>query len=83
MHNLSIGPVIRDDLFERLNIPDAEQYRTRVDLAYRLVQAVRGVDRDRAAERLGIEPSELTKLLSARIDGVSQARLEELLQRLN
>lgn len=82
MHDLSIGPLIRDDLFERLNVPDAEQYRTRVDLAYRLVQALHGADLRRAAERLGIEPSEVDGLRNARIDGFSRARLEELLHRL-
>ena len=81
----SIGPVIRDDLFERLNVPNAGEYRVRVDLAYLIVQECnrRGLKQKAAAELLDISQPDYSRLANARIEGFSQERLEKLLNRLD
>ncbi|HYJ80091.1 MAG TPA: helix-turn-helix transcriptional regulator [Longimicrobiaceae bacterium] len=80
-----IGPVIRDDLFERLGLPNATEYRARVDLAFLIVEECnrRGLKQKEAAEVLGISQPDYSKLANARIDGFSQERLEKLLNRLD
>lgn len=80
----SIGPVIRDDLFERLGIPDAAEYRARVDLACLIVHECnrRRLEHIEAAEVLGINQPDYSKLANARIDGFSLEHLEQLLNRL-
>jgi predicted XRE-type DNA-binding protein len=85
MSDPSIGPVIRDDLFERLNVPNPGEYRVRVDLAYLIVQECnrRGLKQKAAAELLEIGQPDYSKLANARIDGFSQERLEKLLNRLD
>jgi predicted XRE-type DNA-binding protein len=76
--------VIRDDLFERLNVPNPGEYRVRVDLAYLIVQECnrRGL-KQTAAELLDTSQPEYSRLANARIDGFSQERLEKLLNRLD
>lgn len=85
MKDDQIGPVIRDDLFERLNVPNAAEYRVRVDLAFLVVQecARRGLKQAEAAELLGIGQPDYSKLANAKIEGFSQERLEKLLNRLD
>jgi predicted XRE-type DNA-binding protein len=84
MSDHSIGPVIRDDLFERLNVPNPSEYRVRVDLAYLIVQECsrRGLKQTGAAELLDISQPDYSKLANAKIEGFSQERLEKLLNRL-
>ena len=79
------GPVIRDDLFERLNVANPSEYRVRVDLAFLIVQECnrRGLKQKAAAELLEISQPDYSKLANAKIDGFSQERLEKLLNRLD
>lgn len=81
----AVGPAIRDDLFERLEIPDAAEYRARVDLAFLVVDTCnrRGFGQMEAARLLRIGPRDYSHLANARIDGFSRERLEKLLDRLN
>jgi len=85
MSDETIGPVIRDDLFERLNLPNPSEYRVRVDLAFLIVQECnrRGLKQREAAELLDISQPDYSKLANAKIDGFSQERLEKLLNRLD
>ena len=85
MSDHSVGPVIRDDLFERLKAPNPSEYRVRVDLAYLIVQECdrRGLKQREAAELLEIGQPDYSKLANARIEGFSQERLEKLLNRLD
>ena len=85
MSDDSIGPVICDDLFERLSLPNAGEYRVRVDLAFLVVQECkrRGLKQKEAAELLDISQPDYSRLANARIDGFSQERLEKLLNRLD
>ena len=85
MSDHSVGPVIRDDLFERLKVPNPREYRVRVDLAYLIVQECdrRGLKQRQAADLLEISQPDYSKLANARIEGFSQERLEKLLNRLD
>jgi predicted XRE-type DNA-binding protein len=85
MNDDSVGPVIRDDLFERLNIPNPHEFRARVDLAFLVVQECtrRGLKQKEAAHILGISQPDYSKLANARVEGFSQERLERLLNRLD
>lgn len=85
MNDESLGPVVRDDLFERLNLPNAGEYRVRVDLAFLIVRECqrRGLRQKAAADLLGIGQPDYSKLSNAKIDGFSQERLEKLLNRLD
>jgi predicted XRE-type DNA-binding protein len=84
MSDIPIGPVIRDDLFERLNLANPDEYRARVDLAFLVVQECgrRGLEQKDAAELLKLGQPDYSRLANARIEGFSQERLEKLLNRL-
>ena len=84
MSDDTIGPVIRDDLFERLNVPQPAEYRVRVDLAFLIVQECnrRGLKQKEAADLLEISQPDYSKLANAKVEGFSQERLEKLLNRL-
>lgn len=62
-----VGPVIRDDLFERLALPTPSEYRVRVDLAFLIVQECnrRGLKQREAAELLDISQPDYSKLANA------------------
>ena len=81
----AVGPVIRDDLFERLEFPDAAEYRARVDLAFAIVDTCnrRRFGEMDAARLLRIDPREYSQLANARVDGFSRQCLEQILDRLN
>ncbi|HET6231647.1 MAG TPA: helix-turn-helix transcriptional regulator [Longimicrobiaceae bacterium] len=85
MSENSIGPVIRDDLFERLGLPNPDEYRARVDLAFLIVQECkrRGLKQKAAADLLDIGQPDFSKLANAKVEGFSQERLEKLLNRLD
>jgi predicted XRE-type DNA-binding protein len=84
MSDIPVGPVIRDDLFERLKLPNPDEYRARVDLAFLIVQECgrRGLKQKDAADLLKLSQPDYSRLANARIDGFSQERLEKLLNRL-
>jgi len=84
MSDDSIGPVIRDDLFERLNLPNAAEDRVRADLAFLIVRECnrRGLKQKAAAAQLDISGPSDSRLANARIEEFSQERLEKSLKRL-
>lgn len=76
---------VYDDVFEALGRPDATVMRTRVRLAAVLTEQIRsrGWKQNEAAERLKLSQPDLSRLMNGNVRRFSEAKLEELLVRMN
>ena len=79
---------IGGNIFEALQLDDAPELQARVDLAVALTREVRrvmgteGVPQKAVAERAGLHPTDLSKLMNGVVDEFSQERLERALNQL-
>jgi predicted XRE-type DNA-binding protein len=80
--------VIRGNIFEALGLEDAPELQARVDLAVALTREARrviqaeGVSQRALADRIGMDPGDLSRLMNGSVGDFSQERLERSLNRL-
>jgi predicted XRE-type DNA-binding protein len=72
------------NVFADLEIPNAEQYLAKAELAAKILQAVRrrGLTQAAAGRLLGINQPKVSALLNGRLDGFSSDRLFRFLNAL-
>lgn len=75
---------VRGNIFAALDLPDAPELLARADLAIALTREIRrlGLPQKQAAERVGLDPADLSRIMRGNIENVSQERLERALNRL-
>lgn len=79
---------IRGNIFEALGLEDASEHQARVDLAVALTHEARriigaeGISQKALAERIGLDPGDLSRVMSGSVGEFSQERLERLLNQL-
>ncbi|MEX1184415.1 MAG: helix-turn-helix transcriptional regulator [Gemmatimonadota bacterium] len=79
---------IRGNIFDALGLEDASELQARVDLAVALTREARriikddGVSQKALAARIGIDPGDLSRVMSGSVRQFSQGRLERLLNKL-
>jgi len=79
---------IRGNLFDVLGLEDAPELQARVDLAVALTREARrlgtaeGITQRQVAERIGLHPTDLSKLMNGSVDEFSQERIERALNQL-
>jgi predicted XRE-type DNA-binding protein len=79
---------VRGNIFEALGLEDAPELQARVDLAIALTREARrviqadGISQRALAERIGIDPGDLSRLMNGSVGEFSQERLERFLNHL-
>lgn len=79
---------IHGNIFEALEIEDAPELQARVDLAVALTREVRrivdleGIAQREVAERIGLHPTDLSRLMNGSVEEFSQERLQRALREL-
>lgn len=74
-------PQIFEDVFEALDLPDAQDMRTRVGLAAIVTKHIRdrGWTQKEAAEHVGFSQGDISRLMNGNVRGLSEGRLEAVL----
>jgi transcriptional regulator with XRE-family HTH domain len=80
----AVNTTIRGNVFEALDLPDAPELLARVDLAVALTREIRrlGLTRTQAAERVGLDPADVSRIMRGNVENVNQERLERALNGL-
>lgn len=79
---------IKGNILEALELDDAPELQARVDLAVALTREVRrvmtaeNVSQKEVAERVGLHPTDISRLMNGVVDEFSQERLERALNQL-
>lgn len=79
---------IRGNIFEALGLEEAPELQARVDLAVALTREARrviqaeGISQRVLADRIGLDPGDLSRLMNGSVGEFSQERIERLLNHL-
>ncbi len=79
---------IRGNVFEALGLGDASELQARVDLAVALTHEARriiaaeGISQRALADRIGLDPGDLSRLMNGSVGEFSQERLGRLLNEM-
>jgi predicted XRE-type DNA-binding protein len=79
---------IRGNIFEALGLENASEHQARVDLAVafsheaRRIISAEGIAQKALADRIGLDPGDLSRVMNGSVEAFSQERLERLLNQV-
>lgn len=73
-----------DNIFAAMGLPDAVEASDKADLVFEITRAIKdaGLTQAKAANRAGITPADMSRILRGRTENYSIARLESVLMGL-